>query len=30
MASTRPSLFVVFGERDFHTVLRDKLGLWSR
>lgn len=29
-AGRRPSLFVVFGGRDFHTVLRDKLGLWSR
>lgn len=29
-AARRPSLFVVFGGRDFHTVLRDKLGLWSR
>lgn len=29
-AARRPSLFVTFGGRDFHTVLRDKLGLWSR
>lgn len=30
VAGGRPSLFVAFPERDFHTVLRDKLGLWSR
>ncbi len=29
-AAERPSLFVTFGGRDFHTVLRDKLGLWNR
>lgn len=29
-AARRPSLFVTFGGRDFHSVLRDKLGLWSR
>ncbi|MFV0317613.1 MAG: NAD(+)/NADH kinase [Microthrixaceae bacterium] len=28
-AAERPSLFVTFGDRDFHTVLRDKLGLWN-
>lgn len=29
-AADRPSLFVEFGGRRFHDVLRDKLGLWSR
>ncbi|MEZ5238121.1 MAG: NAD(+)/NADH kinase [Microthrixaceae bacterium] len=29
-AAARGSLFVEFGGRSFHTVLRDKLGLWSR
>ncbi len=29
-AAGRSSLFVTFGDRDFHTVLRDKLGLWER
>ncbi|MCB0951318.1 MAG: NAD(+)/NADH kinase [Microthrixaceae bacterium] len=29
-AAERSSLFVTFGDRDFHKVLRDKLGLWNR
>lgn len=29
-AAERPSRFVTFGGRDFHGVLRDKLGLWDR
>jgi len=30
VAAPRPSRFVTFGGHDFHTVLRDKLGLWER
>ncbi len=29
-AADRPSLFVTFGGHDFHSVLREKLGLWDR
>jgi NAD+ kinase len=30
VAAREPSRFVTFGERDFHAVLRTKLGLWQR